>query len=808
MSWKLRWSKISSPLPAIAKIVARRPLSLATLLILITGLAILEPAVLGGDVLSGGDAVYFSVPFTGERPAGLTRPSNLAVNDATYLFLPHLAEARRQIRSGRLPLWDPYIGAGRPLGAEQGGPLYPLNWPVYVLPFWRALGLVALLKVITAGLGAFVFARSVGIRSPAALLAGLTLPFGTMFIAWLSHGQAEVIALLPWMFFFAGRLAADGRWVDAAALGFAAGITPYSGHPESALVAALGTGAYFLHRLHADRDEAGNAGRKLSLLVAASGIGLLVGGLAIFPLLEAVGQASHLSKGQGTDSLSQLGAGLVFPEIWGRPDKLVYNVIDFGTPSSDFTGRAYVGVLPLLFAVGALLRMGSDARVRFFLAISAVSLSLMLGGPIHDLAARLPLLSLVGLHQFIWLALFAIVMLAALGLDSWLAGPVQLRMRMLVVMTVAAVLPVVLALILRPDVADAWREALKQLPALHQSGVSAHGAQLGSIVRWALLSAVGLVLVAVGARRPNMLPLAVAAMIGLTVLDLVALDRGYQPHVSVGTANPRTPVSIGIVQHRGAQGRIIGADGAFAPNLAERYGVFDARAEDLPDIKRYTDLFTALGGTFQRGFGLTQIAGDPARYKRLLDVFGVRYVLDDGRSPISMPVVHSGSDGRLLENRSAFPPAWVAYGWRSSTAGDAALTTTPPETLLRTPVIDGPAASRPTRTPVTPVHARRIDEETVVLEPHTRRDGFLVLDDLYYPGWTAHVDGRSVPIRRANGTFRAVWVPAGNHTVTFAYRPQSVLVGAIATLLGILATAAVLVLSRSNLLAHRRSRPA
>jgi len=49
--------------------------------------------------------------------------------------------------------------------------------------------------------------------------------------------------------------------------------------------------------------------------------------------------------------------------------------------------------------------------------------------------------------------------------------------------------------------------------------------------------------------------------------------------------------------------------------------------------------------------------------------------------------------------------------------------------------------------------------------------GWLVLSKLDFPGWQADVDGDALPIHRANGMFRAVCVPAGNHTVHFQFYP-------------------------------------
>jgi len=66
---------------------------------------------------------------------------------------------------------------------------------------------------------------------------------------------------------------------------------------------------------------------------------------------------------------------------------------------------------------------------------------------------------------------------------------------------------------------------------------------------------------------------------------------------------------------------------------------------------------------------------------------------------------------------------------------------------------------------------------TVVNLPRRAGPGRLVLADVDYPGWTAEVDGRSVPIAAANVAFRSVAVPAGARRVEFRYRPASVRAG-------------------------------
>ena len=84
----------------------------------------------------------------------------------------------------------------------------------------------------------------------------------------------------------------------------------------------------------------------------------------------------------------------------------------------------------------------------------------------------------------------------------------------------------------------------------------------------------------------------------------------------------------------------------------------------------------------------------------------------------------------------------------------------------------------------------------LTLASTTATPRFLVLSEMYSPGWTAAVDGVPTPIYRTNYLFRGVVVPAGQHTVTFDYRPRSVLVGAAVSGVALIIALAMLVAGR------------
>ncbi|MBR0048939.1 MAG: YfhO family protein [Prevotella sp.] len=56
----------------------------------------------------------------------------------------------------------------------------------------------------------------------------------------------------------------------------------------------------------------------------------------------------------------------------------------------------------------------------------------------------------------------------------------------------------------------------------------------------------------------------------------------------------------------------------------------------------------------------------------------------------------------------------------------------------------------------------------------TGKGGVVVFSEIYYPGWTATIDGQPAELGRVDYVLRALNVPAGNHKVELAFHPASV----------------------------------
>jgi len=60
----------------------------------------------------------------------------------------------------------------------------------------------------------------------------------------------------------------------------------------------------------------------------------------------------------------------------------------------------------------------------------------------------------------------------------------------------------------------------------------------------------------------------------------------------------------------------------------------------------------------------------------------------------------------------------------------------------------------------------------------TTGNNLLFLSETYYPvGWKAFIDGKEIPIYRANYLFRAVVVPPGVHKLEMKFEPRGFYLG-------------------------------
>lgn len=88
------------------------------------------------------------------------------------------------------------------------------------------------------------------------------------------------------------------------------------------------------------------------------------------------------------------------------------------------------------------------------------------------------------------------------------------------------------------------------------------------------------------------------------------------------------------------------------------------------------------------------------------------------------------------------------------------------------------------------------------IEAISDNDGILVVNDSYWQGWQAKIDGKAIPIWPADFLVRAVPWPSGKHVLEMSYAPIEVRIGSFISLAGAVALSALLA---TEWCGHRRA---
>jgi hypothetical protein len=165
---------------------------------------------------------------------------------------------------------------------------------------------------------------------------------------------------------------------------------------------------------------------------------------------------------------------------------------------------------------------------------------------------------------------------------------------------------------------------------------------------------------------------------------------------------------------------------------------------------------------------------------------------------------HEAYAGELFvfERFAPLPRAYVAYAAETITDDNVATARLLDDSFdVRNVVVTaGPTGLRAAADiPATRAQVTEDADTRVAVHVEAVRDGMLVLDDQYHPGWHALVDGRPATVQRVNQFMRGVALQAGKHEVVFSFAPTSLKVGDALSLLGLaICVALVLIGSRKS----------
>jgi hypothetical protein len=688
------------------------------------------------------------------------------VADNLLLLVDLLKGYNEGLKAGELRLWNPSLSAGIPAYADPMlHPFYPPQILLHRLfPPGAAYELFLLLHFYFSGLAVYWLLRGLG-RSPGAGVAGglvwmllgyNALWFSTGILAGASVWGPLTLLFLLWAF--------DRRQPGfAAAGGIALGLAILGSHPQHALHLLVFTLGWLLvlgWRRGVERPLLLRSAAYLLLL--STGVGLA----AILTRLDTIANGFRNPLGD-------------FELLYSAPWTLALHLGDlvagkatyFENPFFDFEFTVHAGLAAVSLAAVAAVRGWRDRRVRYLAIFALSALAVAFLKPLAAGLRSLPIFQLSPPSRWLFIFGLAASILVGIGWDEVRERPGRIP---LLLLPIAGGLCALVLTLFR------------------------NGQAVESSIGYALVAASGLLL----ARTPR-----AAAVLGVGAL-LFELLPGFllaNRHADPGLLG-RTPRAVQVAQSRerepwrgtGALGNpssqgtegppdpiAIGLDLNFGNNLLTLYGVETISGFEAIMPEAYARYVQAAGGDLAPGGRLSSFG---RLGTRLVDALNLKYAF----LPVGAVVPPhfrriEGEFGtiRLYENPAALPRAWlVGRALRATSEEDA-------ETRLKAPGFDpGSSVILETgdplpETPAPPTGTVRWKSRTsdhLELGVSGASGSFLVLSENDYPGWEATLDGAPVPILRADVTFRAVAVPAGDHAVSFRFRPDSARSGVIGSL--------------------------
>lgn len=710
------------------------------------------------------------------NPSLIVHPTFSPFSDTMVIHWPKarlMAESRPA--GAGLPLWTPLILSGMPLAANQLAMLfYPPAWLFLILPIEPVFNLLHIFHLLLGGFGMYFLLRKGHALSPAAALLGaLTFALNGKWLAHIAGGHVSMvgaIAWMPWILFGLMMLLhpppntrpgykpdSPFKWTLLMAVALAMQIATHTLIViYSIYLIAAATTWHFLRLL----KQEGLSGIKTEikrLLAPMLLIPILAGLLAavqLLPLLELVdfsNRSLNLTQAQlYSVSVTQLFVGLLLPSAQGGHELVIY-----------------LGLIPLLLVPVGLTRR--NGWTWFYGALFIFTLLFALGPatPIHSLFyyaapgfrwVRTP-------ARIFFVGMPAAAALTGFGVEQLFAGRWSATSKQW--LTRLALAGGTLALLF----------GVGLLFIFGQSG--------RAVIALAFFVPAALLIIVLGVNRAMPTRPAIILLGLMLVADLAWFDTSMMKFVPPEEALSPGRAAARYLAEKPGHFRTYSPSYSLPMQTAAAHNLHLADGVEPVHLADYDEFMARAGGYSDASFSVTipnfgneppdTALKDTRPNLKLLGLLNVHYLaaaFPMGWPGLSLETTINGT--HIYVNEHALPRAWVSYrsipaqaDWPAqleSLPDLANVVTVPPGSPL---LESNRAAGQAT---IIGYSANVITLDTNIEEP-----GWLVLSEIWYPGWQAEVNGSPVTVEKVNGILRGVYLPqSGPYQVTFAYRPNSV----------------------------------
>ncbi|MEK7543331.1 MAG: YfhO family protein [Patescibacteria group bacterium] len=694
---------------------------------------------------------------------------NFLVTDPVRQQIPWRKIVTDQWKQGKIPLWNPYNFSGFPILANiQAASLYPFNILFLIFPFIDAWTMLIISQTLLAGIFMYLYLRSLRLGPIAGLLGAIAWSFSGFNMAWLTWGTIGHVALwLPLTLLSVNKLT-NGRFPElkksrncpesmvkiAWSVLFIISMTFqfFAGHAQISLYFTLVVIAYCAMRILQAKEQKKSA----FVFMFLFGLAALITTVQWIPLLDWIRESGRIVDGSDWNKEGWFIpwahlVQFVAPDFFGNPTTLNYwGQWNYG----EFVG--YVGVLPLVFALVAILSVRNKARL-FWVGIGAVALLFALPTPISVLPfiLKVPIFSSLQPTRLLFIVDFALAILTAYGCQEFLENSKKYR-----VVVSLTLIGIVLAILWGVSLVWSFEVSTRNLVLPTVLFIASttflimyqrmrHVAMFGNIVTW--------------------------SFVALVAVDLLRFGWKFTPFTPRDYFFPETKV-LSFLKQQPRPFRIMSVDKRILPpNTASYFGIESIEGYDPIISSRYEELMAAVARgkpDITAPFGFNRIITLESLESPLLPMLNVRYVasLTDLTQPYLQKVFLEG-ETRVYEDSRVLPRVYVverpigASGKEETMQALYAI-----KDYRREAIVEGNISilSVPMRSDES-VSLENYDPNRLEINTTLSVPRLVVVTNVYHPGWRATIDGKTTEIYRTNYAFQGIVVPSGTHTIVFSY---------------------------------------
>jgi hypothetical protein len=752
--------------------------------------------------------------------------------DLYLYFLPQKRLLVDFLHHWELPLWDPYLHGGQPYLADLNqSALYPGNLLFLFFPLFRAFNLTIVLHVILSAVSAYLCARVVGLRPISSYIAGMFFGFCGYTLSLINlWGRLLAFPYIPLLIlsWHSYLLQGKKKWFTSTVV-FGA-IQALTGAPETSALSLIFLLGWTLFYPYPHRSYV----RKIGFWVICTVFIVGLTSIQLFPTIEMTLQ-SNRGQGFSYENFTQQSLffkrlpELIVPGFLGPIDTLRetdywgWTLVNMQFPYilSIYCGCAAIA-LAVIGGVHKCYLHPLSSKVRAGLlggCICALVLSLGRSLPVFRVFYAVPFMSMFRYPiKFLLAGILPLSLLAGYTVDLHFGEAMQTQAKQWVpsvrMVTVFWGIFILFAVLTGTFwLSDTFAEWLQIAFFTHTGGDVAHH---GLRMVFAHTTGIWLSLTLLYQyRRLTRNSWQAWLLASIVTLDLLSSGNGVNPTVPESFLT-NIPTSVDLVRTHLGEGRLYRASGP--PHVILR-----SPSDKLIWIYRWNlEVLNDFLGAF---YQLPVIFHDDFDRMAQADVITLKTLIDSlpwqQRLPIlsagavtlmitsdelTIPGVHriaeipnqSKTPFYLYQNETTAGRVAFITRWQQVASNPEALqamlaSTYDPrqqvilqqpqrnlfERLSRMPEVQEHDSETLECHDQAQINTRIAKTDSAVFTVSNPCQGYLVFAEPFYPGWRIYVDGKLMPIWRANYAFSAVFLPPGDHEVKRAYRPMSLVLGVI-----------------------------